>query len=89
MPSRLLLFAESLVLSLFESVLLAALEHLKMASLLGERALGQSDETSGMLLFGCELVLTLRIVAGVLRTFFSCSCFSIAAFLGLMTLLPV
>jgi len=89
MPSRLLLFAESLVFGLLKSILLATLEHLKMTSFFGERALGQSDQTSGMLLVGSQLVLTLRIVASISRTFFSCSCFSIAAFLGLMTLLPV
>lgn len=43
---------ESLVLGLLESILLASLEHLKMASLLGERAFGQGDQTSGMLLSG-------------------------------------
>jgi hypothetical protein len=36
-----------------------------MASLLGERAFGQGDQTSGMLLSGCQLVFALRIILGL------------------------
>jgi hypothetical protein len=86
----LLLVVESLVLCLLESVLLATLEHLEVTGFFGERAFGQGDQTSGMLLFWLSaLVLALRIVFDLLRTFFRFACFSIAAFLGLITLLPV
>lgn len=47
-----LLLVEGLVLGLLESVLLAALEHLKMSGFFGERALGQGNQTSRMLLVG-------------------------------------
>lgn len=47
-----LLLVEGLVFGLLESVLLAALEHLKMSGFFGERALGQGNQTSRMLLVG-------------------------------------
>jgi hypothetical protein len=87
---RLLLVVESLVLCLLESVLLATLKHLEMPGLFGERALSQGNQTSGMLLFGLSVPVSFsRIVPSLLRTFLRFACFSIAAFLGLMTLLPV